>query len=182
VRGSPTAVALLLFWVLLCVAPPLADAVAQDVPDPGVAPDSALLSPQDPGKKDDGNKKKKPKPKPKKTAEQKMVEAIAADFKGAKVSALLSRWPGKKKKVHLTLGKKSDSYSKDQGKGVLEAWFKERTVQTLKFARMRNTSTGEFDLTVRRPKKDKTEKRRLRVTIGKQGEKLVLLSLKVEKV
>ena len=137
-----------------------------------VAPPAVAQDPFHPPVLADDDKKPKPKPKPpKKSAVQKALEAVAAEFKAADSAALVKRVPSKAK-VKLKIGKTDKLFVPTQAKGVLKAWFEKRTMisATLKKKGVSGT-TGSFTLKFRKLGKSEIQTRTLTIGLTKTKNK-----------
>ena len=119
------------------------------------------------------------------TADQKLLDAVAAEFRSGDAAALAARIPDDDhSKVALRLNKKYDgSYAHANAKGALESWFDDRKIVSVK--RTSNDGlVGQFDVTLRRNGLDKQHTRTLTIQLRKErlkggGERVTLVKLEV---
>jgi len=106
-----------------------------------------------------------------KTAEEKELEAIGADFEDEDVDALIARIPedvgdGKEGKVRLKLGKDDGTFKRTQATKILEGWLESRTITRVKVKSTKDL-VGTFDLKWRRRTKETEVEATLVVRIAK---------------
>jgi len=144
-------------------------------------PSSQPAHAQDKKKKDDGaaqaDEEKKP---PEKTAEQKELEAIGAEFKAGDADALIARVP-KKGKLRLELGSDNDLFSRSPAKRLLNAWFEKRKITQVKLKESKDDKalTGAFTLKFRKLEQRKGVLKDLTIRIKRKGTKFILHSIRV---
>ncbi len=158
----------------LAMLGPVPDAHARGAPARGgMAGGAALL-------RGGGEKKKKKK---KRTADQRLLDAVASQFQAEDYTALGRRMPGGKSKMSLRLGDAVGRYQRASAEGVLKEWFRKREIVLVK--RTSNDGlVGEFELTFRRTGRDEKQKRTLTIGLrrsktkdGKEVETLVQIEV-----
>ena len=149
---------------------------------------SGWLAPRPQDKTKDKTKDAKDKEAAKKAKEakeaarkalEKELDAIAADFKASSTTGLLAR-VAKNGSLGLKLGKSRGAFKRKQAKGVLDTWFKKKTLLSVKRKKVTG-STGQFTLKFRnQKKKDVDRERSLLITVEKSKGTFRLTQITVE--
>jgi len=150
-----------------------------------VLPPAPFAHAQDGKKKNKGGgaeaAQEEEKAPPEKTAEQKELEAIGAEFKAMDADALMARVP-EKGKIRLALGPNDRTFNHSHAKTVIEGWFESRTIVKVKLKPSKDTKTltGTFTLKYRRLKKPKPVVKDLVIRIKRKDTEFILHSIRVQ--
>jgi hypothetical protein len=113
----------------------------------------------------------------KKSAEQVLLEAVGAEWKGGDVKAITARLPAKRR-VSLRLpGSEAGEYRAEQAKSVLDAYFAARTFSRVELKSCKEM-TGTFEVEYARTADRKKVKAELLVVLGSEEKRRVLESVR----